>query len=249
MSKEKVIEYIMNSPYNTNRQVLEGLLDSIGGEEYTVLLEETVTTTQAEGESLAVGNLAFARLVDADNIKVTFDGVEYECTAQISHEVETEYLYGGISNEGEIDFSEYPFVIYFGLSFNGGVNNQLLTETPGAYSIKIEVPKDDGDSQSDWSTAEVTFINTGEGVYNVRCLNVTPDGLEDVTLTVNGHEQTSMIVPLYKNRYLFNSFFNFINPNSQPTVTGNIRIGDSAADGFEITGDGTISQEGIGIIN
>lgn len=31
MSKEQIIEYVMSSPYNTNRAVLESLLEDIGG--------------------------------------------------------------------------------------------------------------------------------------------------------------------------------------------------------------------------
>lgn len=250
MSKEKVIEYIMNSPYNTNRQVLEGLLDSIGGEEYAILLEETVTTTQAEGESAAFeaeGGLAFAELINANNIKVTFDEVVYECAV---HEVQSldgsVYLYGGLGDGDEIDFSKCPFILQSMIYSDEQAHNLLLTETSGTHSIKIEVPKDDGASQNDWSTAEVTFINTGEGFYKIICPNTTSNGLEDENLTVKSHEQISVNVPLYKNRYIFNNLFNFINSNSQPVVTGNIQIGGSAFDGFEITGDGTISHEGIG---
>jgi len=31
MDKEQIIDYVMNSPANTNRAVLEGMLDEIGG--------------------------------------------------------------------------------------------------------------------------------------------------------------------------------------------------------------------------
>ena len=50
MSKEQVIDYVMNSPANTNKAVLEGMLDEMGG------ADVPTPTVEDAGKLLGVGN-------------------------------------------------------------------------------------------------------------------------------------------------------------------------------------------------
>ena len=103
-------------------------------EEWVTLTDESVTTTQ--GEFGNAGALAYSTLIDADTIKVTFNGTEYTCDKALSDGV---VLYGG-AGEQELDFSEYPFAI----TSAPGMGNPIYTETAGTYQVKIEavVPTD-----------------------------------------------------------------------------------------------------------
>lgn len=102
-----------------------------GGGSWTVLTEESVTTRMGQ-DAAPYGDITYSQLIDAETIKVTFNGVEYECP-RIGEG--GEYFYGGVGQSGP-DFSEYPFAI---MSHND--NNTLFTETAGTYNIKIEAPQ------------------------------------------------------------------------------------------------------------
>ena len=101
-------------------------------ETVTTLTEETVTTTASEGAPRAMGELSYAQLIDADNLTVTFDGVEYECPLK---NMGGYNAYGGFSETTGFDFSEYPFVI---ASQGGEAGNACFTASAGTYAIKIE---------------------------------------------------------------------------------------------------------------
>lgn len=73
MDKEKVIEYVMNSPQNTNRAVLEGLLDS--GESESKILhfiydESTSTYSIDESEYYIIDEAKSAYSAENLNIQV-----------------------------------------------------------------------------------------------------------------------------------------------------------------------------------
>ena len=125
--------------------------DTIGFDGYdvttttTTLCNETVTTI-ANGAS-AIRNLVYSDCIDADPIKVTFNGVEYICPR-----MDGEYgsYYYGAARPGSFDFSEYPF----GLQFDGleGHNN-LITKNTGTYTVKIETITDNITVSSDFAKA------------------------------------------------------------------------------------------------
>ena len=109
-------------------------------ETVTTLTEETVTTT-AQGD-VNRGTLSYSEFINAEKIRVTFNGTEYECERiTISEEPDLSvynYGYGGMSPGSVMpDFSKYPFAIN---SHMGKTKmNRLYTETAGTYTIKIEV--------------------------------------------------------------------------------------------------------------
>lgn len=136
MDKDKILDYVMNSPTNTNPNVLKTILDDSGSEmnpgyscteTVTLLTDESVTTVA--DEVMNSGTLAYSTSIDADTIRVTFDGTEYTCNAQ---EGQMGTLYGAPMGEEGVDWSEYPFRI------SSGLGNILFTESAGTYQVKIE---------------------------------------------------------------------------------------------------------------
>ena len=115
----------------------DGIANADKGYECTesrqTLTEESVTTYQGQAPYASMG-LSYNTLIDADVLKVTFNGTEYTCA---KHDIGSGNAYGGLSPSGPA-FSEYPFTVVS--SPNGyGSMNVLYTETEGTYSIKIEV--------------------------------------------------------------------------------------------------------------
>lgn len=104
-------------------------------EGYTLLTDESVTTAQDEFGT-TTGTLAYSTLIDADTIKVTFNGVEYICENRNRSPLNNN-VYGAPYNDDteSYDWSEYPFYL-IGVKSNG--TNVLGTETAGTYQVKIE---------------------------------------------------------------------------------------------------------------
>ena len=136
MDKDKILDYVRKTPANTNPNVLKTMLDDSGSEmnpgyscteAVTLLTDESVTTVFDEVNNR--GKLAYSTSIDADVIRVTFDGTEYTCNAQ---EGEMGTLYGAPMGEEGLDWSEYPFQI------SSGLRNDIYTETAGTYQIKVE---------------------------------------------------------------------------------------------------------------
>lgn len=97
-------------------------------ESTTLLTNETVTTAPNDGSNIA--DLSYSQTIDADTIRVTFDGVEYICPKMDS----VFPSYGApIDNESEFDFSEYPFHID-----SLPIANGLTTKVAGTHTVKIE---------------------------------------------------------------------------------------------------------------
>lgn len=96
-------------------------------EGWVTLTDESVTTAQDQFGSVS-STLAYSTPIDADTIKVTFDGTEYTCDKALIGDM---IAYGGVGEQGP-DFSEYPFAI---TSTNA---NLIYTETAGTYQVKIE---------------------------------------------------------------------------------------------------------------
>lgn len=99
-------------------------------EETTLLTDESVTTVTEDG--FTSGTLAYSTPIDADTIKVTFNGTEYTCDKV---PVDENVAYGGAGEQGP-DFSEYPFAI---MSSSAPDVNVIYTETAGTHQVKIEV--------------------------------------------------------------------------------------------------------------
>lgn len=104
-------------------------------EGYTLLTDESVTTAQDEFGT-TTGTLAYSTLIDADTVKVTFNGVEYICENR-NHRPLNNNVYGAPYNDDteSYDWSEYPFYLV-GVKSDG--INVLGTEIAGTYQVKIE---------------------------------------------------------------------------------------------------------------
>lgn len=165
MDKDKIIDYVMNTPGNTNKMVLEGMLGDTDGVKLPEISEED------EGKVLTV--------IDGKWDKgVASSDKGYECTEEYTlltdESVTTEqgrlFILGGLAYSTPItadtirvtfngveyicdavasgetvryggisqsgpDFSEYPFAI----ESDPGLNtNTFFTETAGTYQVKIE---------------------------------------------------------------------------------------------------------------
>ena len=244
MSKEKVIEYVMNSPYNTNRAVLEGLLDDISGEEYTLLFEEDIDIVNVSS------SLQYEEFIDADTLKITFDGIEYECDIYTNH---YQNYYGATFDDTEeeesIDFSNYPFIL-ISMPQRG---NMIITSTSGTHTIKVETPKESGDSSSDWSVAEVTFYNNAlSEAYAVECAQVKNDMvvIDKITIPVarQGELAGSIIpgsatayIPIHGMGYFLDSEYIYGADYTSVKYSENIELSGSD---FLIKGNGTITLTG-----
>ena len=244
MDKQQIIDYIMHTPSNTNPAMLGQFLDEYSGgsgESWSTFFEDEITTE--EQNSMYVTQLSISDYIDTDKIKVTFDGVEYVCNKTAT---ETGNIYGGSFNEEYgFDFSNCPFVIAsMYIPKSAVVNNHIATESPGTYSIKIEVPQESG-SSGDWSTAEVTFINqSNRAIVEIPNIVQVPEEAAEIyptntLLAARGtlsDTETTLIVPLYKGYCVFQDTASF-------TVSGNAtQMGPMAI----ITGDCTITVGGEG---
>ena len=253
MDKNKVINYVMNSPYNTNKAVLEGLLDDVNGSSETILFEESITT--AEEGNVNLGIIPYNTPITANTIVVTFDDVEYTCYA---HEVEEGevYIYGGYNEiEEDTDFSTYPFAISSIIDSSTGtpiLTNTLITEVPGTHSIKVKTTQE---STNDLSTANVTFINNViQSSYYVTLALLTEQGLEIKDTFVLYDEdkfperatnRVTVTLPLYKGKYILNHR-NINNVDEDSVIdstccTGQIQFNEGD---FIIMGDSEIALDG-----
>lgn len=112
-----------------------------GGSSWTLLTEETVTTNEVPEQGI-FGIMSYSQLINADTIRVTFNGIEYECEKQVTTTAMGDlYGYGASIEEQVIDWSHYPFSIQSGKGLGDVIRNSLITETAGTYAIKIEVPQ------------------------------------------------------------------------------------------------------------
>ena len=192
-----------------------------GGKTWVTLCEEEVTTVQ--NSNFAYGDLSYSQLIDADTIRVTFNGTEYLCNKLMTDE------YGAPYDDatGTFDWSEYPFCIV------SDTPNQLATETAGTYDIKIEALQESSGS-SDFSTAQVTV--NGETIMTMP--RVFHAGEDDVPYdTVMGFQgevtNTSITIALYKGKAIVD-----ISAMS-PVISGNISLINETM--YLVTGDCTIT--------
>ena len=208
----------------------DGFVSGIGsgGSSWQTVFEGSVTTENTDDGVL--GNINYESVIDADKIKVTFNGTEYECD-KITTPVGN--AYGGIGESGP-DFSEYPFAIMSGQGLETA-QTIVYTETAGTYTLKIEEPQSGG--SSDFSTAEVS-INDGGGQAREIYWGDAPT-IEQNLIKGTAYADTFpavLTVPLYKGKcfwYVATGGF---------TLSGNIeRYNDGYNDGLLITGDCTIT--------
>ena len=233
MAQQDVLDYIRKTPHNSNVNVVKGMLnaESGGGDSWTVLTEESVTTSAQAG--VVLGMLTYSQLIDAETIKVTFNGTEYECHRVISDNFN---LYGGIGQNGP-DFSQYPFAITSKLTNEGYAQGEIYTETAGTYTIKIEAPQSGG--SSDFSTAHITVTdNTTQGMNIEVPWVMDVQGMQaagGVRSTQGSGSVDSYDVILYKGRCLL------VLTNTLYAITTNGSVEELGNGSYLVTGDCTIT--------
>lgn len=114
-------------------------------------------------------------------------------------------------------------------------------------SNKVEIGQSGGGGSSDFSTAEVTFINadTNTQAYNVNVSAIKDNGIEPVREQVI--VSVTVTVPLYKGVNILP--IGCVRDNAQsyrPTTDGSI-VFDIERGGFVVTGDGSITAKGLTI--
>ena len=113
-------------------------------------------------------------------------------------------------------------------------------------SMLNQLAEGGGGGSSDFSTAQVTFINADTAhSYSVAAFRIDSDCMSDLDIAVS--EPVTIEVPLYKGKAEM-GFFMLMNADFSytPTATGGVSIVTDAnmSDKFVITGDGTITAKG-----
>lgn len=228
-------------------QSIDGVIQTVkvngedvgGGGSWRTVFEGSVTT-----ETLF--DIARAIIQDyelnADTIKVTFDGVEYEC------EKNADGSYGAVMVEISYDWSDYPFSL---INTEGGL--EFTTESAGTYTLKIEEPQGGGGS-SDFSTAEVTINAIIEGSPTLVEKGFVAEILYPEVTTnpyAGGFDDFNGNIILYKNDAFISIDSLFASDSNEtiyvasdnptaPTISGNATY-DNETGRFIITGDCTIT--------
>lgn len=191
-------------------------------EEWVTLTDESVTTTSSG--SIARARLAYSTLIDANTIKVTFNGTEYVCDR---YDDGFAFTYGALNG----DFSEYPFAL---ASLNGNI--ALVTETAGTYQVKIEAPEVVVETSECFekavhsSVANDFFLNIGETVNgSTHTLDKTAKEITDafsehklVRLFAQENDGTSCAIlgGVFETNFSFNNgslLVDRVAPNEYPT--------------------------------
>lgn len=130
----------------------DGEGDGSGDPGYEVITtEETifdgnVTTATQEGGTEIGGQIPSEDAIDADMIRVIFNGQEYDCPR--IDVGDNFWAYGGVIPETGPDFSQFPFAI----TVNSGTA-YLLTEAAGTYPLKIAKDEKTVNTSPDFMTA------------------------------------------------------------------------------------------------
>ena len=148
-------------------------MDNGWGVQNAQLFSETVTTEDT-GEGYSAGELSYTTFLSADTITVTLNGTDYVCS---KIDFDGANAYGGLDIQtGSPDFTDYPFLIY---SANG--DNQLITQTAGAFTISVttsnvEVSSDFGDAVHTCIGSPLPFLCINEVTTYQEMYNAKEDG-------------------------------------------------------------------------
>lgn len=170
-----------------------------------------MTTEQTSTSIAAGGELAYTTKITADTIKVTFNGVEYTCQKMSENDYGAPY--NGSTNT--YDWSEYPFNIAPIIE-----GSELVTETAGTYSVKIEVTEETATTTSCFQKAVESLTSPLPVTLTKRIINATD---ESPTETPEG-SQSDIINALEGGRMVY-----LVDPNGHKYLV----IGYSTPTGFD----------------
>ena len=127
-------------------------------------------------------------------------------------------------------FRTEPVIVAKNITENG------TYETKGEMYNKVVVNVEGGGGSSDFSTAEVTVINTTSNSVTASAVSVMDTLISAIVPfnTIGGNSNRSYIVPLYKGL----CSWQITSGDVSVSVSGNINYEDGYVD---ITGDGTIT--------
>ena len=123
----------------------QGLAECCGGgdagysctESYETVYDGNLSFVNAD-TGYAVGNFESSDILDTETIKVTFDGIDYECARReaMLNDIATNVYGADVDFDTmTIDWSEYPFVI---TSYDSPTNT-IAVETEGTYDVTIQI--------------------------------------------------------------------------------------------------------------
>lgn len=168
------------------------------------LFSETVTAEEEYSGRGYYAVLAYKPMITAETLLVTFDGVEYVCTAVTVAET-SNVLYGGVSVvDGAVifDFADFPFIIESDANLN---ENYIYVPSVGTHTISVStktVTTTDTFKQAvndivGWKTTKnvllikenVTTV-AGESGNSATLSFTTPIGYDTLRVTFEGVEYT-----------------------------------------------------------
>ena len=230
----------INKKNDVDIESIDGVITGIkvngedySGSEWQNIFDNTITAV-LDSDGFYTTNIGV--VIEADSIRVTFDGLEYICPKRSISEISTNY-YGAPTpletGEENYDWSVFPFSIATGTD---GESMIIATQTAGTHTLKIDTPQSGG-GESDFSTATMTVNGnfTQSDLFLAPVIEKDPND-EDIAFPQLQSGNSTYSVILYKGR----STLMFMGSQSRTiTVSGNI---ETAAEGvYIITGDCTIT--------
>ena len=203
MTKQDIIEYVMETPGNTNKAVLTSMLNSLVADDipieertYVLVVDDTAITYDDNGRN----TFDFpGSLYNSSSIKVTINDQTYFCNKYNIANFPIDY-YGATVNLGEnatIDFSQYPFLVC-----NDSFNNTGAVMFPeaGSYDIQISVLADsinNGKEEVELVALENGLYIPDEGtVYSSVTVDVSNDSGFSV-VTIDFYNNTDIVYYVY----------------------------------------------------
>jgi len=229
----------INKKNDVDIESIDGVITGIkvngedyGGSEWQNIFDNTITAV-LDSDGFYTTNIGV--VIEADSIRVTFDGVEYICPKRSISEINTNY-YGAPTpietGEEDYDWSAFPFSIATGTD---GESMIIATQTAGTHTLKIDTPQSGG-GESDFSTAQVTVNNSASDTY-IDFSGILIDNDTLVPMTSLSEATSVLTVVLYKNIQHLS-----INADSITSISGN--VSGNILDGFDVTGDCVINAVG-----
>ena len=233
MSKEDIINYVMTTPGNPNRAVLNGMLDSVGeggSSGYSVdtkrveIYNGSFTTELDPIDNVYPAYIEATTVLqnDPDVIYVTYDGLNYVCNAK--KPIDDFYYYGAdMEYDAETDsqiynFTEYPFEISF-YRENSFSEIDFMCKDPGNHTVNISIDEPEIKVTTDFVNASMLAVTgkaSSEPMYKIEDTDVLYDGIiPDVVRGAGGADDLWIVFTNEKIEGVYNKleqYKTYINP-------------------------------------